>query len=284
MTTLNVVIGMEEKKIIHLPNNSDQPSSKEAITRAINEAIENDNLRSLKKLVAKTHYADLADYINFANYEQRLAVIKFIDQSTDPLILLEFEPEVLKSLIPILGFEKFAKIANNLETEESVSLLHDLPQELQDKTLDFFPPNERRLVLKALSYPKNSAGLLMQISYVSIEENKPTAKEGTAEKGFDFASRSPAVSEVTHEEMKRVPANIASKSSEHSTPYSYIGPMIFLLALPLALWIVVSKKMKGNEGNEKVDYYSKTVQFKPYKTEYQETDIDDEDQNYPKAS
>ena len=122
------------------------------------------------------------------------------------------------------------------------------------------------------------------ITEVSIEENKPTAKEGTAEKGFDFASRSPAVSEVTHEEMKRVPANIASKSSEHSTPYSYIGPMIFLLALPLALWIVVSKKMKGNEGNEKVDYYSKTVQFKPYKTEYQETDIDDEDQNYPKAS
>ena len=45
-----------------------------------------------------------------------------------------------------------------------------------------------------------------------------------------------------------------------------------------------NKKMKGNEGNEKVDYYSKTVQFKPYKTEYQETDIDDEDQNYPKAS
>jgi hypothetical protein len=60
--------------------------------------------------------------------------------------------------------------------------------------------------------------------------------------------------------------------------------MIFLFALPIALWIVVSRKMKGNETPEKLDYYSKTVQFKPFKTEYQKQDIDDEDQDLPKAS
>jgi hypothetical protein len=119
------------------------------------------------------------------------------------------------------------------------------------------------------------------ITEVSIEENRPVIKEGQTEHGFDFADKNSAAVAL---ETKRVPANIATKSTEHSTPYSYIGPMIFLFALPIALWIVISKKIKNTEVAEKLDYYPKNFQFKPYKTEYQEQDFDDEDHNLPKAS
>lgn len=107
------------------------------------------------------------------------------------------------------------------------------------------------------------------ITEVSIEENRVSAGKET---GFDFAEAQPTT---------RVPANIVTKES--SPPYSIIGPMIFLIALPLALWIVIAKKMKNNVADKKVDYYAKTYQFKPFKTEYQEQDIDD-DQDFPKAS
>lgn len=111
------------------------------------------------------------------------------------------------------------------------------------------------------------------ITEVSIEENRPEPKAGQMESGFDFAHKA-----VT---TTRVPANIATKTS--STPYSLLGPMIFLFALPLALWIVISKKISSkSESDKKVSYYSKTFQFKPReKEDYQ--DIDD-DQDYPKAS
>lgn len=130
------------------------------------------------------------------------------------------------------------------------------------------------------------------ITEISIEENRPVIKEGQTEQGFDFADRTvattataaptPAATEAPV--AKRIPANITTKSSEQSTPYSYIGPMIFLFALPIALWIVISKKMKTTEVAEKIDYYPKTFQFKPYKTDYQEQDVDDEEHNLPKAS
>lgn len=112
---------------------------------------------------------------------------------------------------------------------------------------------------------------------VSLEENRPSNPHN----GFDFAdkTRTPAATET-----KRVPANITTKSPEQSTPYSYIGPMIFLLALPVALWIVVSKKMKGSETSEKVSYYPKTFQLNTTRNGIQKQDIDDEDQDYPKAS
>ncbi len=109
---------------------------------------------------------------------------------------------------------------------------------------------------------------------VSIEEGRPNKPQA----GFDFAAN-------PHTETKRVPANITAKTPEQSTPYSYIGPMIFLLALPIALWIVVAKKMKNSESPEKVGYYPKTYQFKPYTSGTPKNDMEeDEDQDYPKAS
>jgi len=108
------------------------------------------------------------------------------------------------------------------------------------------------------------------ITEVSIEENRPEPKAGQMESGFDFAPTT-----------ARVPANIATKTS--STPYSLLGPMIFLFALPIALWIVIAKKISSkSESDKKVSYYSKTFQFKAREKEVYQ-DIDDE-QDYPKAS
>ncbi len=113
---------------------------------------------------------------------------------------------------------------------------------------------------------------------VSIEDEKPMVDH----KGFDFtAQHTPKVAPET----KRVPANIATKSSTPSTPYSYIGPLIFLFALPVALWIVVSKKMKSADAPEKVGYYPKTFQFNPYKGDTPKAEMmDDEDEDLPRAS
>lgn len=114
------------------------------------------------------------------------------------------------------------------------------------------------------------------LTEVSLEDSIPK-KDNT---GFDFHTHE---SVSAKSDTKRVPANIVSKTSSPSTPYSYIGPMIFLLALPAALWIIVAKKMKNAEAHSKVDYYPKTHQFKPYKAEINDRDVED-DEDYPKAS
>lgn len=114
------------------------------------------------------------------------------------------------------------------------------------------------------------------LTEVSLEDSIPKKDNS----GFDFHKHEVAAHKA---EIKRVPANIATKTTSPSTPYSYIGPMIFLLALPAALWIVVSKKMKSGEASAKVDYFPKTHQFKPYKADNNNRDVE-EDEDYPKAS
>jgi len=109
---------------------------------------------------------------------------------------------------------------------------------------------------------------------IDIEDAKVPGKDV----GFDFASNEAA------KNKSRVPANITTKTQD-MTPASYIGPIIFLIALPFGLWIMISKKITAASDEKKIDYYPKTQQFKPYKTDYQKSaEDDDDDVDYPKAS
>jgi hypothetical protein len=115
------------------------------------------------------------------------------------------------------------------------------------------------------------------LTEISLDDSIP--KKNNA--GFDFHKHEVAAYTT---DSRRIPANIATKTSQSSTPYSYIGPMIFLLALPAALWIVITKKMKNGDSSSKIDYFSKTHQFKPYKADIHSRDVEEDDQDYPKAS
>lgn len=108
-----------------------------------------------------------------------------------------------------------------------------------------------------------------------IEVDIQDAKKPGVEVGYNFATTEGAKS--------RVPANITT-NTQATNPISYIGPIIFLIALPFGIWIMVSKKIKEAGEDKKVDYYPKTQQFKPYKTDYQNSAEDDDDIDYPKAS
>lgn len=113
------------------------------------------------------------------------------------------------------------------------------------------------------------------ISEVDIESAKANP---AVHSGYDFAK-----ADTPSKPKSRVPANIVSKSTESP---SYLGPLIFLIALPIGLWIIVSRKFSAKASEEKgVDYFPKTQQFKPYKTDYQKSaESEDDDIDYPKAS
>lgn len=111
---------------------------------------------------------------------------------------------------------------------------------------------------------------------ISLEDSIPKKDNS----GFDFHKQEAVHKAETH----RIPANIVAKTPNTPSPYSYIGPVIFLLALPIALWIVVSKKMKTTDTPSKVGYYPKNQQFKPYKDDFDSHDVEDDEQDFPKAS
>lgn len=92
-------------------------------------------------------------------------------------------------------------------------------------------------------------------------ETDQRPKEAT--EGFDFSN--------TQKNTKRVPANI-TVNHQNTEPTSYIGPILFLLAMPLGIWLMVSKR------------FSKKVVESQTHDNVRELKKDHDDFNFPKAS
>ena len=117
-----------------------------------------------------------------------------------------------------------------------------------------------------------------QLTEVSIEEDRPVKNVGGVQHGFNFANNS---SDETS--ANRPPANMATKTASKNRPYSFLGPFIFLMALPIGLWIIISKKIKTIPGFEKNDSYPNTLLFKSQITKSKSHDSADADadEDYP---
>lgn len=150
----------------------DKTITKDDLIYSINQALDSNDDQLLKTIVTSIHYADLADYLNFANYDDRVKIIKVIDYKVDPEILLEFEIDVLRSIKTIFGRKRFINLVKALDVTDTLSLVEDLEDDEKYEMLSSLSATKRKLVLKGLSYPKNSAGILMMRDYVSVNRNK----------------------------------------------------------------------------------------------------------------
>lgn len=144
-------------------------SNKESVVAAITDAINRNDNKSLKQILSAVHYADLADYINFATVEQKHKILKILGNKLPPEILLEFKIDILLSVIEILGKKLFATLTNKLPIEDVLHLLEDFSYEERQKVIANLSPQKQKVISKALTYPKNCAGLLMERKYVCVK-------------------------------------------------------------------------------------------------------------------
>lgn len=108
-------------------------------------------------------------------------------------------------------------------------------------------------------------------TFVEVDIQDIKNDELNANTGFNFTNEQ---KEIGNNRL-RLPANIVSKS-ETNSPTSYIGPILFLIALPIGLWIMVSKKFsKGTN-----DFLIKNEDDSQSGSKKN----DDNDMDYPKAS
>ncbi len=151
---------------------SENTITKDDLTESINEALDTRDDVLLKELVTSIHYADLADYLNFASNRNRSKILRVMHYKLEPEILLEFEVDVLRAFRRILGKKRFTSLVKMLDVTDTLALIEDLDEEEKLNIVSGLPSLKRKVILKGLSYPKNSAGVLMMREYVHVSQNK----------------------------------------------------------------------------------------------------------------
>jgi magnesium transporter len=132
------------------------------------QAIGEDDSTALRGLVGDLHAADLGDVIEALEPELRPRLVIQLGRDFDFLALTEVDATIREAILKELGAAAVADGVRELESDDAVAILADLPQDEQTEILEQLPARERVTLARILLYPENSAGRRMQTEFIAV--------------------------------------------------------------------------------------------------------------------
>jgi magnesium transporter len=141
------------------------------LVRRIEAALAADRPDEAKELLSALSPAGQASVLEQVGEPQREALVGLLGRDLDPEMLAELDEDVRDDVLAQLDSRQIATVARALETDDAASLLEDLPEEERQQVLAELPPADRADIERALAYPEDSAGRLMQRSLVKVPDS-----------------------------------------------------------------------------------------------------------------
>lgn len=134
------------------------------LTEALYSGTQHRVRHSMKSLSA----AEIADLLESLPIARRLAVWELTDPELDGDVLVEVNDEVRASLIRGTTPEDLISAVDDLDLDDLADILDDLPDAVTSEVLRSLDRQDRERLLHVLSYPKDSAGGLMDPDVLTI--------------------------------------------------------------------------------------------------------------------
>src|SRR5215831_4243460 len=134
----------------------------------IAQAIATENSATLRELIGELHQADVGDLIEALDPELRPRLIKLMGHDFDFTALTEVDDTVREEILEELPAETVAEGVREMDSDDAVYILEDLPREEQAEILEQLPAPERIALERSLYYPEGSAGRRMQTDFIAV--------------------------------------------------------------------------------------------------------------------
>lgn len=136
-------------------------------------ALGSGTLQQIKDMLRAMHPAETARLLESVPRQERLLIWGLVESEDEGEILLYLNEDVRSGLIETMDADQLIAATGNLEFDDLVDFTADLPQALTQQLLLSMDQQNRELLEKALSYPEDSAGGLMNTDTVTIRPDVP---------------------------------------------------------------------------------------------------------------
>jgi len=126
------------------------------------DVVEEGDRARLLTLLEPLHAADVADLLEQISPSERRAFLTLLGTDLDGEVLSELSDGVRDEVLEYLPKRVVADAVRDLETDDVVDLIEDMEQPQQGAVLDALEDADRIAVERALQYPEDTAGRLMQ--------------------------------------------------------------------------------------------------------------------------
>lgn len=128
--------------------------------------------RNIRRIINKTHDADVASVLEVFDTDARIAVFQLIpDPERQANILSHLNKKCQLEIAHVYEIEKLQKFLGFMDSDDAADLLGNLPEELSQLVLSGLNRDELQEVEELMSYPEDSAGGLMSSEFLTINES-----------------------------------------------------------------------------------------------------------------
>ncbi len=140
------------------------------------EYAETKNVTELKALLKDAEPADIAALFDMIAQEQLPVVFRLLSKELAAEVFVEMDPDSQEHLIGAFTDNELKGILDEIYLDDTVDIVEEMPANVVTRILKNSTPDSRKAINQLLSYPKDSAGSIMTIEFVSLRPNM-TVKE-----------------------------------------------------------------------------------------------------------
>ena len=128
---------------------------------------------ALRARLLDMHPADVADFVDELEDEQRLLIFSLLSNPVAAEVLDEAGEETTEALVEGTEWGRLSRVVEELESDDAAELIADLSGEQAEQLLRSMPDDAVREVESALAYAEDSAGRLMTTTYAAARSDRP---------------------------------------------------------------------------------------------------------------
>lgn len=147
---------------------ADSGEVRSSIVGVVESAIEAQDSRTLRDVLADLHGSEVADIIEAIDETERAALVELAGDIFDFAALTEVDEAIRTAIIDELTDERVAKGVREMESDDAVYLLEDLEEGDREAILERMPFQDRVRLRRSLDYPDESAGRRMATEYIAV--------------------------------------------------------------------------------------------------------------------
>ena len=127
---------------------------------------------NLKKLIKKTHPADLAIVFRYFNDDEQTQVFELMESSDHTIeFLVELDDTLIQKILNIKSAKRVANLIQNASTNDQSYILGYFQEEQAQSVIDLLNKEEQEEIEEIMGYPEDSAGSMMATGVFTLYQN-----------------------------------------------------------------------------------------------------------------
>ena len=135
------------------------------------ELLDQKKYREIRELLADMNEADIAEIMDDMENEESLRLFRILPKDTAAEVFADLEMDDQQFIIQALSESEAGFIIDNLMSDDAADLLEEMPASVVTRLLANARPDTRKDINHLLRYPEDSAGSVMTVEFVDLQEH-----------------------------------------------------------------------------------------------------------------